>query len=104
MTHRETTSVYFARLGDYIKVGSATDVPRRLRSLSTKPRQIKCPEDLVAGDLELIGSIPGSYDLEFDIQARLWEWRVAGEWFAATPEVLDFVDDLCAGVDVGISP
>lgn len=45
---RRPTRVYFARCGDYVKVGTSSNVEARLRILSAPSgrRHMSCPDDL----------------------------------------------------------
>lgn len=86
--------VYFARAGDYLKIGFSINAPQRVRYLANDPVTLR-PADLSREDRPvLIGTIPGDRDKEADVHADLWEWRVIGEWFEATPVVLAHVDNL----------
>lgn len=85
-------SIYFARVGRYVKIGCSTDVTARLRGLSAAA--LIHPPDLEDIKPTLIGAFPGGYELESDIHADLWEWQAAGEWFEATPFVLAHIAGL----------
>lgn len=83
--------VYFARCGDYIKVGSSATPSRRLGAI----KKLKAPDDLPPDERPtLYATMPGDYRREFDCQVWMWEWRAAGEWFHATPESLDKIDEI----------
>jgi len=72
--------VYFIRAGARgpIKIGSTSDLGKRLASLQTASPQ----------RLQLVGAIPGGAELERAIHARLSEFRISGgEWFGPAPEV-----------------
>lgn len=71
--------VYFIRMAetDYIKIGRANDVKKRLSTLSSG-----CPFPLFLVDA--IEPKEHSYDefLEEEIHLHLKEYRVRGEWFS----------------------
>jgi hypothetical protein len=76
--------VYFLRDGDHIKIGTSANVPVRILGGQTMN-----PRELV-----LIGSVPGDRRLEADLHLKFRHLHVRGEWFAATPELLAFIDGL----------
>ena len=73
-------SVYFARVGEYVKIGySRNPVTRvqRLRSDDTAR-----PDDLdKTAPVELLAVVPGGRDLERALQEVLVGLRECGEWF-----------------------
>lgn len=73
--------LYFAlaeKLG-YVKIGKSEDVESRIRQLQTG-----CPEKLI-----LLGSTPNEKETFWH---GLWRHlRVHGEWFKATPELLEAI-------------
>lgn len=90
MTH----SVYFARVGHYVKIGHSGNVRNRLYS-------IKRAKDWVPGDLdqsapvELLRTIPGcTPDDESTIHYLLWDHNAIGEWFHATDALMSAVASL----------
>lgn len=86
-----TSSVYFARVGDFVKIGYSGNVTQRLASICSA--SATRPEGVAANTPPaLIGTVPGTRARELDIQCDLWEWRVIGEWFEATPVVLAYID------------
>lgn len=68
--------VYFLRLGDRVKIGHTRDLRRRRREV---------PHD------ELLAAIPGGQETERDWHRRFDHLRWQGEWFAATPELLEAI-------------
>src|SRR5262245_48408046 len=74
--------LYFIKAGARIKIGIAADIGRRVRQLQTG-----CPEPL-----ELLGTIPGSRGVERCWHRRWAQIRTGGEWFKATPELLEEID------------
>lgn len=73
--------VYFARIGNLIKIGTTSNLPQRLASL---------------GNPELLGVIPGGYKVETKQHRRFKDELVAGrEVFEATPRLLDYIEKHC---------
>lgn len=76
-------TVYFAQAGEGhpIKIGSAKNVSRRIAALNTaSPRRLK-----------LICAIHGDASKERALHAELAAFRMDGEWFLPSPEVLSVV-------------
>lgn len=74
--------VYFIQMQNSkgpIKIGVAEDARFRLSDL-----QVGNPHKL-----RLLGSCPGDRRLEATIHKRLKNWRIRGEWFQPTIEVVD---------------
>lgn len=77
------TRVYFIASGkDTIKIGVAQNVEARVAALQTGN----------AKKLRLLGSILGGEFVEKMIQARFVEDHIRGEWFKASPPLLNFID------------
>lgn len=78
--------IYIIRAGHEgaFKVGYAIDPHKRLRQLQTANHQ----------RLQLIKSVPGGRDFEAKIHRDLGVFRVSGEWFEATNEVLVYIANL----------
>lgn len=74
--------IYFVQTADnqYMKIGKADDVAKRLSGLQTGAPQ----------KLKLIGTMPGSHDQEREIHQRFGHLRTHGEWFYSTPEIVMF--------------
>lgn len=81
MAKASGSCVYFARAGDRIKIGWSRQVASRLAHLQTGN----------ATPIELLGVLPGARSKERELHDRFADARVAGEWFEATPELLDFI-------------
>lgn len=71
--------VYFARLGDRIKIGVSRDPEDRARLLNA----------------ELLGTCLGSSELERDLHTEFASIRDRGEWFRITPGLLYRIERLC---------
>lgn len=74
--------VYFIRGNNLIKIGFATNIDRRMRSLQCSSSE----------RLTLMGFIPGSPLLEKQLHNRFDSLREWGEWFRAARRLLDFIE------------
>jgi hypothetical protein len=82
---KETKSViYFLRSGDRVKIGVTISLGRRIKAL----------ESASGASIDLIGSIPGTKDCERELHEQFAEYRIKGEWFSATEELLTGVDQI----------
>jgi hypothetical protein len=88
--------VYFIRQGDDgpVKVGTSHDLQLRLQQLQgANPHPLK-----------ILVAVPGDEKREVEIHFALAKHRLHGEWFAAHPEVLEFIEGVRAtasGADDG---
>lgn len=74
--------VYFASMENgAIKIGFATDVEQRIRSLFY----------VVPGGVELLASVQGTPAGERWVQAKFAHLKISGEWFRPERELLDFI-------------
>lgn len=73
-----TERVYFARLGNLIKIGVSVDPLNRVRSFN-------------AG---LIGSVEGGRELEKQLHIEFADLRERGEWFKAKKRLLARIEEL----------
>lgn len=97
-------SVYFARVGRYIKVGFSENPERRAARLFASATRYGAPKDIGAGTpRELIGFVPGHLNEERTAHAALNDFRVTGEWFIDEPEVRDYIRRCLAADDVATS-
>lgn len=69
--------IYFAQAGEFVKIGTAKDVAKRIRELQTG-----CPFRV-----SLLQVIPGGAKTERLIHSRLSHLHVRGEWYTDTPEL-----------------
>lgn len=76
--------IYIIRCGDAVKVGFSSDPFTRIKELQTGNPQ----------RLEVIAVFPGSRKLEKGIHARLNQYRISGEWFRWTPEVVNALESV----------
>ena len=80
-------SVYFARVGRYVKVGYSRNPAQRIRQIQRA--NLVAPEDLDrSAPVELLRVIPGNSLHETEAHCALAEFHAAGEWFHAEPELL----------------
>lgn len=84
IAQRDGTSVYFAAAGDRIKIGWSRRVGSRIAELQTGN-----PDPVV-----LLATMPGSRGRERELHRQFANARLAGEWFARTPELSAFIDSL----------
>lgn len=80
------TNIYFARVGDYVKIGSAVNVQRRMKSVLT-PSRLICPDDLDrTAPIIVVKTVAGCRqrdELNMHLLfAQHWE---TGEWFHWSP-------------------
>lgn len=73
--------VYFILCGEYVKIGVAVDVERRLRHL-----QMSNPHPL-----ELIATMDGERDLERQLHCRFVRYHARGEWYRYGPRLQAYV-------------
>jgi hypothetical protein len=73
--------VYFIRYGDQVKVGLSGTPMHRFAHI-----QRQCPVRL-----EFMGAVPGSRVIEKSLHQRWAAQRLRFDWFAATPEVIEFI-------------
>lgn len=78
---RDGSRVYFAQAGERIKIGWSRNVAARITKLQTgNPEPIR-----------LLATTPGGRSLETQLHERFADVRLTGEWFAASPALLAYV-------------
>jgi len=75
--------VYFVKSGGYVKIGVSNDIPRRMKDLQTGS----------AETLELLHTESGSFDREAELHQQFDAYRVNGEWFQLSNEIIDYIKD-----------
>lgn len=89
-------TIYFVKpigMPGPIKIGSTGNLTDRFASLvGASPI-----------DLELLVTIPGSYELEANIHDCLGRAHIRHEWFAPEPRILALIDALKAGVPIHVA-
>ncbi|WP_181421657.1 GIY-YIG nuclease family protein [Curtobacterium sp. MCBD17_030] len=75
--------VYFVQQGNSgpIKIGCTRNLKSRVNSLQTSS----------AEPLNVLGTVPGGFELERQMHEALSPHRLSGEWFAPTPKVLRLI-------------
>lgn len=75
--------IYFVQTEDnqFVKIGYAGDVSKRLAGLQTSSPQT----------LKLIGTQPGDHGLERRLHERFGYLRTRGEWFATSTDLLEYI-------------
>lgn len=76
--------VYFIRAGDAIKIGFSQSPNARKNELQTGN-----PEKL-----QILAIVPTSVLQEHEAHAQFDELRIRGEWFQATPELLQYIEKM----------
>lgn len=89
-SHREPTTknehVYFllSKKSKTLKIGYSSHLSNRIKSLqSSSPDSLTLPK-----------AIPGSKQLEAELHKKFAANRLHGEWFSATPEVIEYIRSL----------
>lgn len=93
-------SVYFIRLGKYVKVGYSETPERRFRRLFSSTTSYSAPWDAPRGlaDRTLLGFVSGSKDDEWAAHEALADYLVGCEFYLAEQPVIDYATDcLSAG-------
>ena len=67
--------VYIAQRRSYIKIGTTKHPAQRMRRIEATPLVV----------------MPGGRELEKQLHIRFNACRMAGEWFAPTPELWDYI-------------
>ncbi len=74
--------VYFVQAGNYIKIGTTTNLRARLAALQNgSPFPIS-----------LLHTIPGDTEKEKAFQRQFHKSRIRGEWYEVTPELRQFIE------------
>lgn len=78
--------IYFLKATESgrIKIGFASNVQRRIASISTS-----CPEDL-----QLLGCCPGTMPEEQALHRKFAHLRIRREWFRGEPELLAYIAEV----------
>lgn len=76
--------IYFARVGEHVKIGVATSIRNRLATLQTSSPQ----------PIELVGVMPGTQKDETRLHKQWAAAHVSGEWFLLTPDLVTFIRKL----------
>lgn len=84
--HSLKGKVYFVQSvsGGPIKIGCAVDPLSRLETLQTS----------YPGPLRLLAVTDGGYRLERQLHEQFSQYRIHGEWFLSSPELLEYIQSL----------
>lgn len=85
--------VYFMRCGKYIKIGTSTNIHRRLASIQ-KSGGVLMPAGLDFPSTELVAAIHGDHRRERDLHAKFSHLHHTGEWFTEAPELTEYINEL----------
>lgn len=79
--------VYFVQVGESgpIKIGTATDVARRIQSIQCAHHE----------PVKVLGVMEGGLKKERDMHGKFAESRIRGEWFKPTSDIIEFVESNC---------
>lgn len=81
---KKVASVYFIGAGDRIKIGFSYRPTERLKDLQTSHHMT----------LELLATMPGSYQTEARLHKKFAHLKQKGEWFVARPELIEYIDQI----------
>ena len=92
-------SVYFALVGDHIKIGHSDNPERRVRRLFSSATRYGAPAETstALADRVTLRVIPGDLGDERAVHEALRDFAVGNEWFANEPEVREYIADLTPG-------
>lgn len=76
--------VYFVRVGDFIKIGYTREIKRRMYQI----------DSLTPHEIELLLHINGDTVYEDILHDKFKHLRRKFDWFEATKELVDFIDNL----------
>ena len=85
--------VYFAAVGDIVKVGFSNDPEARIQRVIRDDTTLK-PEGYDYSEVVLLGTIPGGFETEMRVHDMLVGHRVLGEWFRLARPVIQAIDHL----------
>lgn len=84
-------TVYFLKRFQFVKIGYAEDVCKRIRDINRGSAIIP---GMVCVPVKLLATIPGGYAKEQALHQRFRHLRVAGEWFVRTAELERFINGI----------
>lgn len=79
--------VYFVEASGLIKIGTTTNVTRRMFDISSM---------VPGGQTKLLHYVKGGYAIEGEYHRKFARLRVNGEWFRSDPPLLEFIEGLKA--------
>lgn len=91
-------SVYFIKVGGYLKIGYSENPERRCKNLWKSTTRYSRPWDLsLTESRELLLVIDGDKSTEYWVHAALNDFAAGGEFFIDEPEVQVFIEWVAAG-------
>ena len=91
MNEDNKTTIYFILAKDTVKIGVATDMEERIKDMQTgNPYPLKILYSLPA-------TTKMAYRLESQLHLIFENIQLHGEWFAATPALLGFIENIRMG-------
>lgn len=96
------TNVYFIYCDGYVKIGRSKDPDKRFADLCREGDTTIRPDGINMANAKLLGSVVGNVYLEGGIHGRLYEKRVAGEWFHYDSDVASLIDVLIGSGDMTV--
>ncbi len=96
------TNVYFIYCDGYVKIGRSRDPEKRFAALCSETDKTIRPAGIDMKNAKLLGSIVGDVYVEGGIHSRLYEKRVAGEWFKYDTEIATLIEILIGSGDMTV--
>jgi hypothetical protein len=84
------SKVYFIKCNEYIKIGKADNLPKRLKQLQTSNPY----------ELSIIGAISGNLDIEKEAHSNFKHLHHKGEWFKNDISIVNYIKEKC-GIIIG---
>jgi len=91
---RPDAIVYYAGRGEFIKIGSTTNITARLQGLARN--DTKHPRGMALGPVTLLATHSGGMKAERILHDRFAIERDLGEWFRKSPRLLAHIDRIVA--------
>jgi hypothetical protein len=76
--------VYFVAKGDLVKIGTSTNVKKRVAAISKGSSLL---DGMTVGPVQLLVTMPGGYRLEARLHEQFHGFWVGGEWFQMNPKL-----------------
>ena len=90
---RKTSSAYFIRCGEFIKIGASASPEARLRTIR-KTGGVLAPAGLDLTSAELLATERGGFNRERELHKQFKHLRHTGEWFTEAPELTEYINQL----------
>lgn len=84
--------VYFVERDGFVKIGTTTNLARRLRDLARGGAIM--PQGMTIGPMTVLATMPGTRRNEAFLHQRFAHLRLEGEWFLLEDEIRDFIAGL----------